>query len=304
MRGRKKNKGERAMKFKLFAVAILLAVSPGLMAVNCDKNPTHASCGPTGPTLEERVETLEVRAFDFDFDGDAFSPKGGDCNDADASINPNALEVEGNDIDENCDDSLLIVDFDGDGYFPPQDCDDDNSGINPGEAEVCGDGIDNNCTAGIDEGCQTCSLTLVSVTPSGICSLTDNVISVSGSNFTQQSQVILHEIATGGGPTLATAFVSGSQLQATVTASMPSGAYDVIVDNQDGCTARLNGELLIDDQAGGGACSNFCTQDTHCEPNGYCVLSSSVCTTKLTTGEDCDRKEQCISGSCILAVCF
>lgn len=51
---------------------------------------------------------------DGDLDGDGFSPNQGDCNDCEAGVNPNALELQGG-PDENCDGSL-------DEKLPP--CDD------------------------------------------------------------------------------------------------------------------------------------------------------------------------------------
>jgi hypothetical protein len=83
-----------------------------------------------------------------------------DCDDNDASINPDALEVcDG--IDNNCDgqiDEGLTFDVDGDGFTTPgscsgtkDDCDDTDPSINPGAAEVC-DGVDNDCDGQVDEG--------------------------------------------------------------------------------------------------------------------------------------------------------
>ncbi|MEI6412099.1 MAG: MopE-related protein, partial [Bacteroidota bacterium] len=100
-----------------------------------------------------------------------------DCNDADAAINPNAVELcdnKDNDCNGSVDDNLPLktyfADADGDGYGNPatatttcqtttpvgyvtngQDCDDTNSQINPAKAEVC-DGVDNNCNGMIDDG--------------------------------------------------------------------------------------------------------------------------------------------------------
>jgi hypothetical protein len=41
-----------------------------------------------------------------DLDGDGYSVEQGDCNDYDPEINPGAVELPGNTVDENCDDSL------------------------------------------------------------------------------------------------------------------------------------------------------------------------------------------------------
>ena len=141
-------------------------------------------------------ETDEGLLSDYypDADGDGFgleaaaesacaAPEGyvataGDCDDADAAVNPDAAEVC-DDIDNNCnaliDDADPLVtgpneyylDYDGDGYgnadfigmFCGQpedyvesagDCDDLNAAINPDAAEVC-DGVDNNCDTLVDD---------------------------------------------------------------------------------------------------------------------------------------------------------
>ena len=97
-----------------------------------------------------------------------------DCNDGEASINPNATEVCNN-IDDDCDTSidnnatdatLWFFDADRDGFGDPNtselsctpsenflsdntDCDDETFSINPGAQEIC-DGIDNNCNPNDD----------------------------------------------------------------------------------------------------------------------------------------------------------
>ena len=99
-----------------------------------------------------------------------------DCNDANAAINPGAVEVC-NGIDDNCnglaDDGLTFVtyyaDADGDGYgdatisqstcngapvgyvTDATDCNDNNAAVNPGATEVC-NGIDDDCDGSVDEG--------------------------------------------------------------------------------------------------------------------------------------------------------
>ena len=101
-----------------------------------------------------------------DDDGDGFSDK--DCDDNNATVNPDADEVcDG--LDNNCDgrvDEGLILeyyaDLDGDGYGDPLttvsactlpdgyvktagDCDDASAAIHPDQEDICGDPIDYNC---------------------------------------------------------------------------------------------------------------------------------------------------------------
>ncbi len=54
--------------------------------------------------MHARLVVRVVRAI-FDADGDGYSPLlgGGDCDDHDPAVSPGAIEIEGNDVDENCD---------------------------------------------------------------------------------------------------------------------------------------------------------------------------------------------------------
>lgn len=98
---------------------------------------------------------------DADDDGDGYSEEGGDCDDTNAAISPDAIE-ECDSVDNNCDGEVdetcvgdLSVDDDGDGYCEdddvctdgsiPGDCDDANAEIYPSADEICDDGSDNNC---------------------------------------------------------------------------------------------------------------------------------------------------------------
>ena len=118
-----------------------------------------------------------------DSDGGDYVDVGGDCDDSDADINPDAKETcDTRDIDEDCDgaaDDLddgstvgatsWYTDADGDGYAGTEyartgcdaefgqveeagDCNDSNSDINPSRREVCGDRIDQDCD-GTADGC-------------------------------------------------------------------------------------------------------------------------------------------------------
>lgn len=110
---------------------------------------------------------------------DAYVSEDTDCNDLDIAINPESVEVCGDDEDNNCDgltdtedpdarEVSWYVDGDGDGYGDPDilwgvgcdvppglvanddDCDDSDGGISPAESEVWYDGIDADC-AGDDD---------------------------------------------------------------------------------------------------------------------------------------------------------
>ncbi len=95
-----------------------------------------------------------------DGDGDCYppapynlTPSGADCNDNDPTINPGALEVPFDGVDQNCD-GQDTYDFDGDGYQSASqavggdDCNDLDASVHPGATEIECDGIDNDCSGG------------------------------------------------------------------------------------------------------------------------------------------------------------
>jgi hypothetical protein len=151
-----------------------------------DTNPNiHPKATETCDDVDDDCDGVADNGCDDDKDGwcdanyamanspPSTCPKGGgDCDDFNSDQNPEAKEICGNGIDDNCNGSQNDVDalnctkyyFDGDkdayglnvskclckpaGNFSAtsgDDCDDNDFTIKPGAMELCGDGKDNNC---------------------------------------------------------------------------------------------------------------------------------------------------------------
>lgn len=123
-----------------------LTVPVGIVAL---QNPLAGALVEPGSAVDLQV-SVGPGPNDTDDDGDGFSENQGDCNDADASINPGAIDIPGDGIDQDCDGVDPVdpntVDDDGDGVSEADgDCDDTNASIFPGAVDIPGDGIDQDC---------------------------------------------------------------------------------------------------------------------------------------------------------------
>lgn len=132
-------------------------------------------------SILQRLTYLENRLQNSDFDNDGYTPAAGDCNDSDFAISPNAVEIDGDSIDNNCDgivdgivDTPTDIDQDGDGFtVDTGDCNDLNAEIYPGQYDSSAidpnalltwswegtsgvsDGVDNDCDGVIDQAPST-----------------------------------------------------------------------------------------------------------------------------------------------------
>ena len=97
--------------------------------------------------------TPPVSGLDIDADGDGFQ-RSQECQDGKNAVNPAALEVLDDRIDNDCDgtadDGVSLIDDDGDGFpISSGDCDDTDATAFPGATDTLGNGVDNNCD-GVD----------------------------------------------------------------------------------------------------------------------------------------------------------
>ncbi len=88
----------------------------------------------------------DTSAVDADHDG--YPATAGDCDDEQPAINPEATDVVGDGIDQNCD-GVDGFDSDSDGHPDPasggDDCDDEDPATYPGAEEIWYDGKDQGC---------------------------------------------------------------------------------------------------------------------------------------------------------------
>jgi hypothetical protein len=116
-----------------------------------DNGPDVVRCGAgedtttVDDTLDTTVECEHVTRVLPDADGDGYR-RGEDCDDANAAINPQAVDVLDNEIDEDCDGvAANDPDRDRDGVRASRDCDDGDSRRHPGALDRLDNDLDENC---------------------------------------------------------------------------------------------------------------------------------------------------------------
>ena len=125
---------------------------PGAPEIVCDGIDQSCSGGDSTPDGDSD-------GFDVCGPADANNPDGleADCDDGNDQINPGAVDVACDAIDQDCTGGDSTPDIDSDGYDIcgpldannpdglEADCDDNNGGINPGQSEIFCDAIDQDC---------------------------------------------------------------------------------------------------------------------------------------------------------------
>jgi PKD repeat protein len=144
----------------------------GYVASNTDCNDSNASINPGAAEIcngvddncNDQIDEGVKTVFYADADGDSFGTplvsvqacfapaghvgNGTDCNDANAAVNPGAVETMYDGIDNDCNPATPDgIDADGDGYTANIDCNDTDPSINPGRKEIVHNGKDDDCNA-------------------------------------------------------------------------------------------------------------------------------------------------------------
>jgi len=110
----------------------------------CGEDGCGGSCGPC--TANDKVCVNDFCEFDSDNDG---YPESTDCDDSHPGVNPGQEESYYDGLNNDCDESTVDGDADGDGALcicvGGDDCNDNNPSLYPGSADWVGDNIDHNC---------------------------------------------------------------------------------------------------------------------------------------------------------------
>ena len=146
----------------MFFTLFLACIDADDLSKAIENNQKETECNEINPEFP----CEETIVYDKDGDGyvldeytDASGLTGGDCDDEDASIHPDAEDIWYDGVDSNCDERN-DYDKDGDGYvldeytdvsgFTGGDCDDEDASIHPDTEDIWYDGVDSNCDGADD----------------------------------------------------------------------------------------------------------------------------------------------------------
>ena len=159
----------RSLGLLLALVLVACPTAPETDDQDGDGTPDDEDCAPLAPTIHPGANDVYGDQIDMDCDGadgvdrdlDGYPSNVADnlayrdlqdCDDADPDVNPGAIEVLGDGVDQDCD-GVDGTDGDGDGFGSVLtgglDCDDENPSTYPGATDPAGDGVDRNCD-GVD----------------------------------------------------------------------------------------------------------------------------------------------------------
>jgi photosystem II stability/assembly factor-like uncharacterized protein len=180
------------------------------------------------------IDDLKIQIGDADGDGfDSID----DCDDTDASINPDAIDIPFNDIDEDCNGSDSM-DGDGDGFDLADDCDDTNPDIYPGAEEIPDNDIDEDCDGEdltitqIDESDLESKISVYPNPSSGIININlDNVM---------QGNIVLNVIDFGG-KTIVNKSIdnsNGQTIEKLDLSNLSFGLYTIVLKNKSGIVTK------------------------------------------------------------------
>lgn len=182
------------------------AINPGRVenCANAIDNNCNGLLPAQDPMCQQACPDMDRDGFQDAMCNSDPNQRGGDCDDTNYRVYPGAMEICGNQLDDDCTNGDLAclpncTDADRDGFGVGSDCrgpdcDDRNPRINPFQSEICGDGIDQDCNGsdlicpmncedrdrdgfGIGPGCRgmDCDDTNPNVNPSVIEIINDNI---------------------------------------------------------------------------------------------------------------------------------